>query len=80
MIFIDEYCIDILHIREAYQLVDGSIVADIALEFWIGLAPLFGSHAKHRHIQYVGLLGILHCCLLTSYFCRNEVALDGISM
>ena len=27
---IDEHCIDILHIRQAYQFVDGGIVTDIA--------------------------------------------------
>ena len=35
---VDEYGIDIFHVREANKLIDGGIVTDIALEVWIGLA------------------------------------------
>ena len=31
-------------------------------------------------IKNIGFFSVLNCCLLASYFCRNEITLDGISM
>ena len=47
---VDKHGIDILHIWQAYQFVDGGIVTDIALQVGIGLSPLLGGHAEHGHI------------------------------
>ena len=52
---IDENGIDILHIRKAYQFIYGSIVADVAFQFWIGFAPLLGCHAEHSDVEHIGL-------------------------
>ena len=34
---VDEYSVDIFHVREADEFVDSGIVADVAFQFWIGL-------------------------------------------
>ena len=77
---VDKNGVDIFHIREADEFVNGGIVADIVLEVGVCLAPLFGGHAKHGHVEHVSFLSILHRSLFASYFSRNEVALDGIGM
>ena len=47
---VDEHGVDVLHVREADEFIDGGIVADIAFQVRIGLAPLLGSHTEHGHV------------------------------
>ena len=61
---VDKHCVDVLHVQETDEFVDSGIVADVALEFWIGLAPLFGSHAEHGDIENVCFLSIDNVGLL----------------
>ena len=42
---VDKHRIDILHIDEANQLIDSSIVTHVAFQFGIGSAPLLSRHA-----------------------------------
>lgn len=76
----DEHGIKVLHVRETDKLIDGGIVADVALAVGIGLAPLTSRHAEHRHVQHVGLVGIYDVCLRLRYFRRYEVLPDGIGV
>ncbi|ADV43320.1 hypothetical protein Bache_1313 [Bacteroides helcogenes P 36-108] len=55
---VDEDGIQILHIREANQLVDIGIVAHVAFEVGMCVAPFKGGHAKHGYVQHIGLAGI----------------------
>ena len=45
---INQYSIDVLHIREANQFIDSSVVTDIPFEVGIGLSPLFNEKGTLR--------------------------------
>ena len=77
---IDKHGIDILHIRQAYQFVDGGIVTDIAFQIGICLSPLLGGHSGHCDVQYIGFFCIDDTGLCWGDFLWNQVALDGIRM
>ena len=76
----DENGIEVLHVRETDEFVDGGVVADVVLAVGIGLAPLTGRHAEHRHVKHVCLVGIYDVCLRLRYFRGNEVLPDGVGM
>ena len=72
--------INIFHIWEADEFVDGGIVTDITFQLRIGLAPLLGSHAKHGHVEHVSFLSINNARLRRGYFFWYQMSLDGIGM
>ena len=77
---VNEDGVNVLHIREADKLIDSGVVADIAVEVWVGIAPLLGSHTKHRHIEHICFLCINDARLHWGHLLRNQMALDGIGM
>lgn len=54
----DEQGIQVLHIREADQLVDRGIISDIPFKVGVCVAPFEGSNAKHGYVQHIGLAGV----------------------
>lgn len=48
--FVNQYGVDVFHVRQAYQFVDSSVVSYIAFQSWIIVSPFFCCHAEHRHI------------------------------
>lgn len=79
-IFGDKDRIEILHVREANQFVHRGVVADIAFEVGMGLAPFRGGDAKKGYIEYVSFIGINTLCLLGGDFFGDKVATDGIGV
>ena len=77
---VNEHGIEVLHVRQANQLIDSGIVTDVAFLVCIRLPPLFGSHAEHRYVEHISLISINDACLLGSNLFRNDVALDGIGV
>ena len=77
---VDEYGIEVLHIRQANQLIYGGIVTNVAFLVSICLTPLLGCHAKHGYIQYVSLVGLDDACLLRSHLFGDYIAFDGIGV
>ena len=75
---VDENGIQILHIREANQLVDTGIVAHVSFEAGMRVAPFEGGHAKHGYIQHIGFAGINTRGLLRGDFPGDKGLLDGI--
>lgn len=53
-----EHRIQALHVRQAYQFVDGSIVADVAFQVGMLVAPIQGGHSEECHVQHIGFVGI----------------------
>ena len=50
---IDHYGVDVLHVGDADELIDGGVVALIALERWVCSLPLLVRHAEKCHIQHI---------------------------
>lgn len=74
------YGIHVLHVRQTHQFVDGDIITDITLLLRILFPPFPCRHSKHRYVEYISLVGILHDGLLTRDLRRDEIGLDGIRM
>ena len=68
---VDEYGIEVFHIGQTDQFVDGCIIPDIAFQVGILLAPRLCSHAEHGHIQHVGFVGVDDARLFRGHFGRN---------
>ena len=79
-LLVDEEGVEIFHVGEADDLVDGCIVTNVSFLLGVGFAPLFGGHAKHGYVEHVCLMGIDDACLLRGHFFGNDVALDGVCM
>ena len=56
----DENRIEVFHIRQAYKFVDCGVVAYVAFQVRVSIAPLLCRYAEHRHVEYVGFVGINH--------------------
>ena len=78
--FGDEHGVQVLHVREANQLVHRGIVAHVAFQVGVRVAPFEGSDAEHGYVQHVGFAGIDARGLLRGDFRWDEVLLDGISV
>ncbi len=79
-LLVDECGIEILHIAQSDQLVDGSIVTVIAFQNGILLTPHLRSHAEHGHVQHVGFVGIDDAPLLRGHFGKNQILFDSVGM
>jgi hypothetical protein len=75
--FVDEYGVDVFHVREANQPVDSGAVADVAFQVGVRFAPCSGSRAEERHVQHAGFTGMDDGCLLRRQLLRDEVLPDG---
>ena len=64
----DEYGIEVFHVRQADQFVDGGIIADVAFAVGVGFAPLLCRHAEHRYVQRIGFVGVDDACLCRSVY------------
>ena len=76
--FVDEHRVQVLQIGQAHELRNVGIVADVAFELRMGIAPLFGRHPEQCHIQNIGFVGIDQRNLPSRQFRRDQVFLDGI--
>ena len=79
-LLVDECGIEILHIAQSDQLVDGSIVTDIAFQIGILFTPHLRGSAEHGNVQYVGFIGIDDVRLLRGHFGGNQVLFDSVGM
>ena len=79
-LLVDEYGIEILHVGQTDQLVDGGIIPDIAFQIGILFSPHLRGHAEHGHVQHVGFIGIDDACLLRGHLDRNQVLFDRVGM
>ena len=52
---VDHHGVDLLHVGDADKLVDGGVVALIALERRVCRLPLLVRHAKQGNIQHISL-------------------------
>ena len=50
---VDHDGVDVLHVGDADELIDGGVVALIALERWVCGLPLLVRHAEKCHIQHI---------------------------
>ena len=55
---VDELGVHALDIGEHQQLLDGGVLAHVALQLGIGVAPLFGGQTKQGDIEQVGFAGV----------------------
>ena len=77
---VDELRVEALQICQHQELFDRCVVAHIAVEFWISIAPLFGGQAEKSDIEKIRLGGVGDSCLGGSDFGRNQVALNRIGV
>ena len=75
-----EYGVQVFHIGEADQFIDGGIVTDIALQTRILLTPHPGGHPEHGYVEHVRLFRIDDAGLCGGDFHRYQVLPDGIGM
>ncbi len=66
------------HVGQYKQLLDGGMVAHVAIKARVGLAPLLRGPAEERHVQQVGLTHVGDGGLDGCHLRRNELLLDGI--
>ena len=55
---VDELGVHALNIGQHQQLLDGGVVAHVAFELGIGVAPLLGGLAEQGDVEQVGLVGV----------------------
>ena len=79
-LLVDEYGIEILHVGQTNQLVDGGIITDIAFQIRILFAPHLRSHAEHGNVQHIGFVGIDDTRLFRGHFGGNQVLFDRVGM
>ncbi len=77
---VDEHGIQVLHVRETNQFVDGCIVADVAFQVWVCITPFEGGDAEHGYVQHIAFAGIDSRGLLGCYFDWDEILLDSVGM
>lgn len=77
---VNECSIHILHVRQSDWFVDGGRITNITILLRSQFPPFPCRHSKHRYVEYISLVGILHDGLLTRDLRRDEIGLDGIRM
>lgn len=75
-----EHSIQTLHVRQAYQFIDGRIVVDVAFQVGMFVAPFQGGHSEECHVQHIGFVGVDAQGLCRDYLLRDEVLLNGIGV
>ena len=53
-----QHRVDVFEVRHADELVYLGVVAHVALQVGVGVAPLFGGLAEECHVQHVGFGGV----------------------
>ena len=69
-----------LEVCQYQQLLDAGVVAHIAVEFRVNLAPLLRGLPEKRHVQDIGLRGVGDGRLRWRDRGRDEMRLDGVSV
>lgn len=74
---VDKLGVQALHIGQHKQLLDGSMIADIACQLGVGVVPLFGGLAEKRNVEQISLGGIgeggLCRCDFGRTFLKSEI-------
>ena len=78
--FIDKDSIEVLHVAQTNQLIDGRIIADISFVIGMSITPFFSCDTKERHIEHVGFIGINKRFVIRIDLLRHQVCLDGIGV
>ena len=76
----DELGVHALDIGQHEQLFHRGVVAHVAVELRVGLAPVFRRLSEERDIEDVGLAGVGDRGLRRRDLRRDEVRLDGIGV
>ena len=76
----DELGVQAFDVGEHEQLLDGGVVAHVAVELGVGVAPLFGGLAEEGDVEQVGLAGVGDGGLRGRDLGRDEVRLDGVGV
>lgn len=76
----DELGIESLQIGEHQELLDGGVVAHVAIQFRIGVSPLLRGPAKQGHVQEISLGGVGNGGLCGSDDGGNQVGLHGVGV
>ena len=72
--------IDIFHVRDADELVDGGVVALVALERRVGGLPLLVRHAEECHIENIRFARVDDVHLCAGDLRRDEILLYGVGV
>ena len=75
-----EHRIEAFHVRQAYQFIDGRIVADVAFQVGMLVAPFQGGHSEECHVQHIGFVSIDARGLDRGYLLRDKILLNCICM
>ena len=77
---VNELGVHPLDVGEHEKLFDGGVIAHVAIQFRIGLAPLLGRLAKEGDIEKIGFARVGNRGLRECDLRRNEVDLDGVGV
>ena len=77
---VDELGIEAFQIGEHEELLDGGVVAHVAIEFGIGVAPLFGGVSEECDVEEVRLGGVGDGGLGGRDFGRDQVGFDRVGV
>ena len=74
----DELGVHALDVGQHQQLLDGRVIAHVAVQRRVGLPPLFGRQTEQRDVQHVGLVRIGDADLLGGQRGGYQVIPDGV--
>ena len=77
---IDHDGVDVLHVGDTNELVDGGVIALVAFERRVGDLPLLMRHAEESYIQHIRFARVDDVHLSACDGGGNEILLDGIRM
>lgn len=70
--------VQVFHVGETDELIDGGVIANVAFIVGVGISPLAGCHAEQGHVEHIRLIGIDKRGLAGRNLGGNEIVLDGI--
>jgi len=77
---VNEFGVHALDIGEHQQLLDGGVLAHVAIQLGVEVAPLLGRLAKQGDVEQVGFTGVGDGSLCRSDCGWNQVRLDGVGV
>jgi hypothetical protein len=76
----NEHGVEAFEVGEDDELLEGCVVADVALGFGMGVAPLLGGLAEEGDVEQVGLAGVNEVGLGLGDSGRDKRLFDGVGV
>jgi hypothetical protein len=77
---IDQFSVHTFDVGQYQQLLDAGVIAHVALQLGVGVAPLFGGEAEQGDIEQIGFAGIGDGRLRRRDCGGDQMRLDGVGV